>query len=66
MADNNKGVGETKKRHTYAKNLATQPREFKIGGKWYKWNACGTEGDTLDVTNIKLGEYAKYFEVKEK
>ena len=66
MADSNKGVGETKKCRTYAKNLATQPREFKIGGKWYKWNACGTEGDTLDVTDVKLGEYAKYFEIKEK
>ena len=65
MADNSKGVGETKKRRTYAKNLATQPREFKICGKWYRWNACGTKGDTLDVTDIKLGEYAKYFEIKE-
>ena len=74
MADSTKGVGETKgsepnpkqsKKRVYAKNLAPQPREFKISGKWYRWNACGTEGDTLDVTHIKLGNLSKYFEIKE-
>ena len=73
MADNTNGIGEgknstpnPKKRRTYARNLASQPREFKIGGKWYRWNACGTEGDTLDVTGINLGRHAKYFEIKER
>ena len=65
MADDTERVSKTKKRYTYARNLATQPREFKIQGKWYRWNAFGTEGDTLDVTGVKLGKYAKYFEIRE-
>lgn len=67
MADVDKGISKPKKCYTYAKNLASQPREFKIGGKWYKWNAMGTEGDTLDITKIKdrMGDFARYFNIYE-
>lgn len=64
MADDTERVGKTKKCYTYARNLVTQPREFKIGGKWYRWNALGTEGDTLDVTNVNMTGYEQYFEIR--
>ncbi|MBD5584144.1 MAG: hypothetical protein HDQ88_03610 [Clostridia bacterium] len=69
MASGTKGVGKAKDSNPktrVARNLATQPREFKIGGKWYKWNARGTQGDTLDVTGVDLTGFERYFEIKER
>lgn len=76
MANSSKGVGQTSecsdvtkpkkvKKMVLARNLALSPREFKISGKWYHWNAFGTEGDTLDVTGIDMIEYGRYFEIRE-
>ena len=67
MADTKQGVSKTTTRVTYARNLASQPREFKITGKWYRWNALGTKGDTVDITKIKnrMGNYAQYFYIYE-
>ena len=67
MANGKDGTIKDKKRVTYAKNIGDQPREIKISGKWYRWNAMGTNGDTLDITAIKqkILEYSKYFHIYE-
>lgn len=62
MADDTEGKRKTKVCHTYVRNITNQPRELKIRGKWYRWNAFGTEGDTLIDVNVK--GYEQYFEIR--
>lgn len=51
-------------------NRANQPREFKIRGKWYRWEPAGRAGDsvTLSADEQASADFAyvsKYFHVAE-
>lgn len=52
-------------------NRANQPREFKIRGKWHRWQPAGKDGDTVGLTQKELdstdfASVKKYFSVRSK
>jgi hypothetical protein len=51
-------------------NTARQPREFKLSGKWYRWEPRGQQGDSvlLEDSIVKKPDFkgvAQYFTLKQ-
>jgi hypothetical protein len=55
----------------YAINRANQPREFKVRGRWVRWEPAGQNGSIQEISEDEMldGEFAvllvKYFQVRE-
>jgi len=52
-------------------NTAHQPREFRLSGKWYRWEPRGQNGDTITIAEsiIQKPDFKRlehYFAVKKK
>ena len=64
------GIADPVSKSFRVTNTANQPREFKIRGKWFRWEPAGSDGDIVTISEAEYNsaDFAaviKYFHVAE-